>query len=157
MPSSLPPAPVRKDAQRLARRLVALACRGVRPRPTLPLTLVQFQVREGREHTIARVFTEAVLRDPAEQYVHWVEGPRLSVLRAGEELEAMVWADEIRAATQALGIPVSGGVACCDELPRGSHLSDLERLAEAARTKATKLGGSLVVAHSLLAQADRAA
>lgn len=144
----------------LAARLVERVCRGneVTPRilgsfsGSMPVSLIRFEIASEAAEA---VFIDAIFREPESQYVLWFDGGVLTVLRAGDELEAVVWADEIRASMQEFDIDLSAGVASTSALGSRGKLSTLVRMCDRARKKASNLGGRLVIAHSLLEAACR--
>lgn len=128
------------DEAQLAHHLIGLAAHA----PTTPLALVL--VRTDHAPKLHEVLLEALLRDPENHYLAWRTGNALALLRRGDELDAVVWAEGLRGALRTHGVSVSAGIATPSPLLDG--WPKLHAAACAALDKALSLGGRMVLAHS---------
>lgn len=133
------------DARALAAHLVSSANQTFQ---ALSLVLVR---TDPECHHQTRV--EALLRRPEDHYVAWSRGDVLAYLRRGDELDAVVWAEDLRMALWESEIPMTAGLACTVHL---QGLIALESAASTALQKAVSLGGRLVLPHESLRAATDA-
>lgn len=110
-----------------------------------PLSIVLLSVDDHDGGVCDELLFEVLLFERQSRSRAWRQGDCIAVLRAGDELDAVLWAGQIRERLHEHGLRLSAGVASATTPKAASQL-----LAEAewALDRVRRHGGDMVLAHS---------
>jgi len=114
-------------------------------RPAGPLSILLLSVDGVPGGVCDELLFEVLLFERQRACRAWRQGDCIAVLRASEELDAVLWAAQIRERLHEHGLRLSAGVASADGAKGATRL--LEQ-AEWALGRARHFGGDMVLAHS---------
>ena len=117
-----------------------------RPASSSPLSLVLLSVDGHPGGVPEELLFEVLLFESDRRYRAWRQPGCVAVLRASDELDAVLWAGQVRERLHEHGLRISAGVATLTspDVPAARMLDQAEWALERARHH----GGDLVLAHS---------
>lgn len=117
--------------------------------PEQPLSVALLSIDDG-PHLRDELLFEALLFQRGPHLKVWRQGESVAVLRASDELDTVLWAEQVRERLHEVGLRLSAAVASANATDgRGPKPAALI-LAEAERTldEVRRHGGDMVLAHS---------
>ncbi len=117
----------------------------LRSRPQGPLSIILLAVDGAPGGVCDELLFEVLLFERQPGCRAWRQGDCVTVLRASNELDSVLWAAQIRERLHEHGLRLSAGVASADGSKVASRLFEE---AEWALDRARHHGGDMVLAHS---------